>query len=496
MRLYLVFLIYLLSSCSISKTDKVNIEQVLSMSGENRSELEKVLEYYKNDTLKLKAAQYLILNMPFHFSKVEYFLSPEGEQYRLDTRKFPNEHAVKRHCDSLRAKGYRIERKIIYDNKALRSDFLIQNIELAFDAWKKPWARETSFNDFCRYILPYRSQNEEISNLREKLMHKYMPLLDSAKVWNSLDACMIINKLLEEKLHSKETGSPLQPTINETDQTGIGNCEVLSNYTAFLMRAVGIPVAIYQTTWTRIDFGHNWCGVLYDGKFHDFNPGDPDNYRELMGTDYFLQPAKIYRRHFDSSLPNLSNDDGYVTFLKNPQFVDVTKEEMLPTYTLRIPTNKKGINKSNLVYLCTYNDKQWRPIAIGKREGDICQFDHVAGRSFFIVAEAVNKYDLRYISAPVLTDLNGKIRSLVPNLSHRVPLTYKRKAGTSSLPLYYWDTKSEHFEEIPYKKLTDSTQVYDNIPDNALLLCTIKNSTTWLKTGIAINGEFLDNTKF
>lgn len=36
----------------MDKTDKINIEQALSMSGENRRELEKVLKYYKNDTLK------------------------------------------------------------------------------------------------------------------------------------------------------------------------------------------------------------------------------------------------------------------------------------------------------------------------------------------------------------------------------------------------------------------------------------------------------------
>lgn len=434
--------------------------------------------------------------MPFHFSKVEYFLSPKGEHYRLDIRKFPDAQAVKSHCDSLMAKGYRIEKKIIYDNKILQSNFLIQNIDLAFEVWEKPWAKEVSFKDFCRYILPYRSQNEEISNLRSTFKNKYIPLLDSAKVQNSLDACVFINKLLEKKIHYKKTGYPLQPTINEIDQTGIGTCEALSNYTTFLMRAIGIPTAIYLTMWTRIDFGHNWCGVLHNGKFHEFNPGDPDDFKELMGRDYFLQPAKIYRRHFDSSQPILSNDDGYVTYLKNPQFVDVTKEEKLPTYTLRIPTNKRGINKSKIVYLCVYNDKQWRPIAIGKRQGDICQFDHVAGRSFFIVAEAINKYNLRYISAPILTDLDGQIRSLIPDLTHKVSLTYKQNEGIGSLPLYYWDTKKEYFEEIPYTKLTDSTQIYDNIPDNALLLCTIKNSDTWLKTGIVINGEFQDNTKF
>ncbi len=56
----------ILTSCAIQKTKGVSLEQALSMAGENRAELEKVLEYYKNDSLKLEAARFLIRNMPFH----------------------------------------------------------------------------------------------------------------------------------------------------------------------------------------------------------------------------------------------------------------------------------------------------------------------------------------------------------------------------------------------------------------------------------------------
>ncbi|WP_233427019.1 hypothetical protein [Parabacteroides johnsonii] len=61
-----------LTSCTIQKTKGISLEQALSMSGENREELEKVLEYYKNDSLKLEAARFLIRNMQFHFSRMEF----------------------------------------------------------------------------------------------------------------------------------------------------------------------------------------------------------------------------------------------------------------------------------------------------------------------------------------------------------------------------------------------------------------------------------------
>ena len=84
---FLFMILSILTSCAIQKIKGVSLEQALSMAGENRAELEKVLEYYKNDSIKLEAARYLIRNMPFHFSRMEYFVSPEGERYVPDIRK-------------------------------------------------------------------------------------------------------------------------------------------------------------------------------------------------------------------------------------------------------------------------------------------------------------------------------------------------------------------------------------------------------------------------
>lgn len=86
------------------------------------------------------------------------FRIARGERYVPDIRNFTDNQAVKRHCDSLQEKGYTIRKEIVYDIKALHSDYLIRNIDLAFQAWQKPWAKDISFEGFCRYILPYRQK--------------------------------------------------------------------------------------------------------------------------------------------------------------------------------------------------------------------------------------------------------------------------------------------------------------------------------------------------
>lgn len=69
---------------SEKEVDITSLEVALRSAGDNRGELEKVLCYYKRkntDSLKYKAACYLIENMPFHRYSV-------GEQ--LENYKFSN----------------------------------------------------------------------------------------------------------------------------------------------------------------------------------------------------------------------------------------------------------------------------------------------------------------------------------------------------------------------------------------------------------------------
>mgnify|MGYP000795325728 CR=1 FL=1 len=47
---------------------KTNLETALIQAGDNRAELEKVLNHYAVDSLKYKAACFLIENMHYHYS--------------------------------------------------------------------------------------------------------------------------------------------------------------------------------------------------------------------------------------------------------------------------------------------------------------------------------------------------------------------------------------------------------------------------------------------
>ena len=463
-----------LSACSPHSRE---LEQALRLAGDNRAELEKVLAHFQHDELKLKAAKFLITNMPYHFSQDEYFLSPAGRRYRPDITFFDSREEVEQYSDSLMRRGYRIVRNRLPDITTINSAFLINNIELAFKAWQKPWAREVAFIDFCRYILPYRAQSEPLSHLRQAMMERFVPILKAADVTTPLEAAKVLNEYfrVNKVMRYRATGLPFYPTIDETYRSGFSACEGLTDLGVFIMRAAGIPVTVDITIWTKMDLAHNWAVVLDNGIYHSFDPGgvQPIEHAEVFSTMRVRIPAKVYRRRFDPvDFSRLKNDDGFVTHLKSPLLEDVTTQYLAPTTTIRIAIcEEKYTYRSNQIYLTVHNFYEWQPLAIGRRSGSVGIFENVVGDNVFMVADSPDGRTLRFITPPFHVDKEGEIRKLIPQLHDREELTVTKGRLRRGMPhtLFYWDIYERSFLPVPYISKTDSTQSFDQVPRNALL---------------------------
>ena len=70
---YFVFVI-LLSACTNGVS---HLDIALQQAKHNKAELEKVLKHFKHDSLKYRAACFLIENMPYH----DYYEGKELEKY-------------------------------------------------------------------------------------------------------------------------------------------------------------------------------------------------------------------------------------------------------------------------------------------------------------------------------------------------------------------------------------------------------------------------------
>ncbi|MCX6825655.1 MAG: hypothetical protein NTV06_00095, partial [candidate division Zixibacteria bacterium] len=158
------------------------VASALIAAGDNHHKLEKVLSHYskERDSLKFRAACYLIANMEGH-SYVTYKLcDTTGAEVPFNALCYSDYNILIAAFDSLEIqKGILdFKRKEIFDDlKSVKSDFLIKHIDYAFRAWQeKPWARQLSFDQFCRYILPYRGSNEPLELWRKYFWDKYRGL--------------------------------------------------------------------------------------------------------------------------------------------------------------------------------------------------------------------------------------------------------------------------------------------------------------------------------
>ena len=107
------------------------LEYALQFAGGNRGELEKVLVYYKDSGQKYDAARFLIENMPQYYERRGIPVdSGKAALATVDSTGMVLPERVQRwgHPDM-----QALEK--VYDAQVITADFLIRNIDHAFDLW-------------------------------------------------------------------------------------------------------------------------------------------------------------------------------------------------------------------------------------------------------------------------------------------------------------------------------------------------------------------------
>lgn len=195
--LYLIFIIFFCFSCR----EKQNyLKEALLFAGSNRVEIEKVLNHYsKNpeDKLKLKAAKFLIENMDSYY----FLTSRELETYykTVDSIFSLNgSDEITKEQETLLAqlkKPNSFFLDSIPDLQYVSAEFLIDNIDRAFEAWKSPFAKDMDFVNFCEFLLPYKVNSTDRSDFwRSFFAETFYPyIINSLDTVCRLDSGLILN---------------------------------------------------------------------------------------------------------------------------------------------------------------------------------------------------------------------------------------------------------------------------------------------------------------
>lgn len=453
------------------------VRKTIASSGLNGPELMKaIVQYsYPADSIKLKALYWLIANMEGNYT-VQYSVQDSvGHHYHFSPTKYKNYDALEDNWDSIQnlvgTLSYRAD-SFWVDKNQLNAAFLIKNVEEAYKAYTTyPWAKSYDFGQFCRWILPYRCANETVEPFRKHFIQEYGPDLKNSHEMHILEVALLLNKLVNQKIHYKDSYNKEAntQTIEQLEHSGYGNFYDINIYKVKVLRSFGIAASLDYTPFLAdTSFGYAWTTVLLPGN-SELKLEFPTNVKKL---DTPGRVAKVYRRTYENVKTSLfaRKDIRETTppFLGDYYYLDITDQLSSKTVSIRI--NKKN----DYTYLAVFNDGDWHPISWGIPSKDSIVTFQRMGTNIVYLPVRLEKHRLFWVSAPFILDKQGTQHSLIPDFSSKqnVLLTrtgpYQKLVQGTSYTLYVWKGNWTPLFSFTGSKKAISVQ----LPDNGLFLLT------------------------
>jgi hypothetical protein len=173
------------------------------------------------------------------------------------------------------------------DLKKITGDYLLKNVELAYEAreqtaWGKAIPKEIFFND----VLPYSNVNEKREDWRQDYYDRFMPLVKNAK--SVTEAVKILNKKVFPTIHvkySKDKRQKPDQSPYESMKIGYASCTGLTIILSDACRAVGVPARLAGTPlWTDKSGNHTWTEV-WDKQWYFVGSAEPSDLNHTWFAD-------------------------------------------------------------------------------------------------------------------------------------------------------------------------------------------------------------------
>ena len=431
MKIILLFVVILFASCVSNMPE--DVRNALRQSRANRSELETVIRHFSekdDDSLKLKAAYFLIANMPGHYSYTGDYL--ETFRTRVDSA-YSSESPIVREVlynAPLLLENVVVGLKRQYDIENIGSDFLIDHINYEIDAYRdNPLYSDLSFEDFCEYVLPYRLFYEKIN---DKFLSYQKRVRDSmATFLRSLPYTSYTTSDLVRKAGFGQTfnNQRLKAGYNLPDpdlRYYTFECNARAQYECLKLRSLGIPSFVdFCPAWSSRDGSHSWHNYL-------------DIYGKVIRPDQ-ASYSKVYRRTYAANpVPDstqLCRNETIPFMFRNPFIRDVT-DEYAEVYDVDM-RNIAGI-RAHYGYLCLHNKLVWQPVAWGEFDCDRIRFTKLAGGCLFLPVCCVEKEGMRAFDYPFSVTPRKVIR-YIPDKDKLVTMKLERKYPNDLTKLYHFN---------------------------------------------------------
>jgi hypothetical protein len=193
------------------------------------------------------------------------------------TEKFVKEAEGRHGQAGAKAARFLIEHMPEADRESLSPEFLIKNLDAAFQARKEfPWAREVPEDLFLNDVLPYAVFDEARDPCREDFLTKARPLVKDAA--SLTEAAQRLNRdffnLVNVHYHTGRKKPNQSP--KESQASGKATCSGLSILLVDVCRSVGIPArAVGTPMWSNGAGNHTWVEI-WDNSWHFLGADEHD----------------------------------------------------------------------------------------------------------------------------------------------------------------------------------------------------------------------------
>lgn len=450
--IYALFATLTLVAFSGCSKDDIYLYYALKAAGENKSELKAVLKHYRTvdkDPEKLKAAKYLIANMPAHYSyrdtaAINRYYSKALQI--LGTGPSPDwQRDTLRQISDTEFAG--IGRDIISDVQVMTADYLIYSIDHAFKQWKtQPWAKHLSYEEFRDWVLPYKTTElQSLDAWRDTLSHHYSDSLSSIPAAdyerNTIYGAI---EIVRNEIHSKQStighrviwegqgGIPMRSAATWVRMT-YGTCLDYVTMGVAVFRSMGLPAAINKVPiWGRNSEGHSWYSFL-----DDRNREQKTINSLILGAGMQFYPyeriPKVWRNTYaiNREVVKYRNDSKYV-YPFEICCQDVTNLYNL-TSDIEIETNQEKIKilaDKKYVYIgmaVNSHGPQWLVLDFGVLKNKKACFKNM-GRNMLYIVLGYDGKKLIPISSPFILCKSGIIQYIdgIPD-SREISMDLRRK---------------------------------------------------------------------
>ncbi len=415
----LVLLPLVLGCCARGGEDR-RLEEALQFAGDNRAQLERVLTHYAGDSLKLRAARYLVENMPGHYSyaDTDSVVSYSCQVAELCVRMKGCRYEQLR--DSINACAARCgiqQVGKVFDSRVVTADYLIRNIDDAFRCWRQGrWARHLSFEEFCEWLLPYKTcELQLLDDWRTRMRGFQCQGLEQLE-WcdqyahSALKAAQVVNANLREFMDPDHAANIEFQNIRVEDAVRLpmGNCDFYVLLATTLLRSQGIPVVEdFTPHWAYRDKGHSWNVVLT-------NEG-----REVPFTGICTQPGeehkpdekmpKAYRSTYaqNQEIRRLNRREKFVPrFFRNVFMRDVTSH-YVRCCDVTLPVRARH---GSYVYLAVFDTKGWAPVAYAEVKRGKATFRDMGRDVLYIPLRYRSDGSREILGLPFVLGHDGSVR--------------------------------------------------------------------------------------